>query len=70
MYVSHGASITAWTATTLLGTYTRLTNLSTNLGGIPAGYFDSSAKLYWTYGHINENGRAVIRRATHTALRR
>ena len=68
MYVSHGASITAWTATTLLGTYTRLTNLSTNLGGIPAGYFDSSAKLYWTYGHINENGRAVIRRATHTAL--
>ncbi|MBI5712543.1 MAG: hypothetical protein HZC38_03845 [Chloroflexi bacterium] len=68
MYVSHGPSITAWTATTLLGAYSRLTNLSTNLGGIPAGYFDASAKMYWTYAHVNENGRAVIRRATHTAL--
>ena len=68
MYISHGPSITAWTSNTLLGTYTRATNLSTNLGDIPAGYFDAGAKMYWTYAHVNENGRAVIRRATHTAL--
>jgi len=66
MYVSHGPSVTVWTSNTLLGTYARLTNLSTNLGGVPAGYFVSNQ--YWTYVHANENGRAVIRRATHAAL--
>jgi hypothetical protein len=55
-----------WTSNTVLGAYTRVTTLSTNLGGVPAGFFTSNQ--YWTYVHANENGRAVIRRATHAAL--
>lgn len=66
LYVSHGPSVSAWTATDLQGTYKAVTKLSTNIGGIPAGFFE--ANQYWTYVHTNENGRAVIRRATHSAL--
>ena len=65
MYVSHGPSISVWTGVSLDATFVYQGILSDKTGGIPAGYFDSGAKQYWTFAHITQNGRAVIRRASH-----
>ena len=73
MYISHGASFSVWTSSELRGTYTRSTVLSNGLlsnqrGGVPAGHYDRTTGEYWTYVHIGESGRSVIRRALHRSL--
>ncbi|MBI4748123.1 MAG: hypothetical protein HY774_06510 [Acidobacteria bacterium] len=65
LYISHGPSISVWTASTLHDGFTKVGLLSNGTGGIPSGYFDQASGKYWTFSHIIQNGRAVIRRAIH-----
>ncbi|MBL7161378.1 MAG: hypothetical protein ISS57_02145 [Anaerolineales bacterium] len=73
LYVSHGPSTSVWVSKELRGEYAQepalpqglLTN---NTGGVPAGHFDMANAQYWTYAHININGKTVIRRAVHPDL--
>lgn len=70
MYMSHGPSVSVWTSPTLRGTFTMSTTLTDGLlsrqkGGVPAGYFDTPTAHYWTYAHVGEAGKSVIRRAGH-----
>lgn len=70
MYLSHGPSISVWTSANLRGTYTKLTDLANNTGGVPSGYFDATTRTYWTYSHTVKDGIAVIRRAVHSDFSR
>jgi len=74
LYISHGASISVWTSSELRGTYTRSTQLTDGLlsnqrGGVPAGHYDAATGNYWTFAHIGDSGRSVIRRAVHSSLK-
>lgn len=68
LYLSHGPSITAWTSPTLTGEFVRVTQLTDNTLGVPAGFFDAPTGQYWTFGHARENATTVIRRAVHPTL--
>lgn len=68
MYISHGASTSAWTATELRGKFSKLQDLSNGTGGVACGYYDSTKNEYLTYAHVTRNGVAVIRMAKHKDL--
>ncbi len=74
LYVSHGASMSLWTSSSLRGSYTQSTSLTGGLithgtGGVGAGVFDDTGGQYWTFAHINDgSGNTVIRRAAHSSL--
>lgn len=70
IYISHGPSISVWTSPTMDGEFQPVNSLPQGLltlgtGGVPAGHFDAASGLYWTYAHIDINGRTVIRLAQH-----
>lgn len=75
LYISHGPSISVWTSPTLDGEFTPVDSLPQHLltlgiGGVPAGNYDAASSLYWTYAHVDINGRTVIRLAQHTDFAR
>lgn len=69
MYISKGPSVLVSTSTTLKGTYSLVSTLTngtlTNVGGIPAGQYDSATAKYWTYVHT-ASSPSVIKRAIHS----
>ncbi len=72
LYISHGTTTTSWTSSTLLGSYAQIKQPNgerlTRAGGIACGYYDAASKKYWTYVHIQENGKSVIKRAVHDSI--
>ena len=73
LYISIGPSVQVYTSASLRGSFTKVSSLpngmlASNLGGIPAGHYDSTIGQYWTYVHTQENGKSVIRRAVHPIL--
>lgn len=70
LYISHGPSISVWTAPNIGDRFTKVGMLSNNTGGIPSGYFDQESGKYWTFSHIIQNGKSVIRRAVHADFSR
>ncbi len=77
LYLSHGLSVSVWTASDLHGTYTRLDALpqgflSRGQGGVPAGDYDPTQGRYWTFVHFaaGPDAATVLRIATHPDLTR
>lgn len=68
LYLSHGQRISVWTSPDLSGEFSLTLEQLSDGAGVPSGFFDSTAGEYWSFGHANEKGAAVIRRAVHTAL--
>ncbi len=75
LYVSHGLSISVWTAPDWTQPFTRLETLPQGLlsyaaGGVPAGYYDPTSSQYWTYVHYaaGPSSPTVIRLARHATL--
>lgn len=74
LYVSHGASMSLWTSSTLRGSYTRSTSVTDGLithgaGGVGCGVFDDASGQYWTFVHGDDGSSlSVIRRAVHGDL--
>ncbi len=73
LYVSHGPSTSVWVSKELQGEYVLEPSLPDGLltkgtGGVPSGFFDMATGEYWTYAHIDQNGKTVIRRAVHNDL--
>ncbi|MBL6981815.1 MAG: hypothetical protein ISR58_11575, partial [Anaerolineales bacterium] len=73
LYVSHGPSTSVWVSKELQGAYVLEPSLPDGLltegiGGVPAGYFDMATGEYWTFAHIDQGGKTVIRRAVHNDL--
>lgn len=72
LYISRGNSTQAFSSNSLHGTYSPLALSSSgilvnNVGGVPAGHFDSATNQYWTYTHTGMLGQNLsIRRATHS----
>lgn len=72
LYISRGNSTQVLFSSTLHGTYTSLPLSSSgilvdNVGGVPAGHFDSNTNQYWTYTHTGMLGQNLsVRRATHS----
>lgn len=69
LYISQGSSTLAYWCQSMHGSYQSFiifpSNVLTNVGGIPCGYFDSSTNQYWTYVHANISGNTVIQQKTH-----
>jgi hypothetical protein len=69
LYISRGQAVQVYTSnSTLNGTYTVSSvggngYLTTNGGGVPAGFYNTPTNQYWTY--VTNNG---IRLATHNTL--
>jgi hypothetical protein len=65
LYISTGASTRAYKSSTLHGSYTAFSGLSsallTNSGGIPSGYYDADSSKYWTLVHTS-TGRIQIKK--------
>lgn len=73
LYVSYGASTSVWVSKELRGEFFLEQALPQGLltngtGGVPSGHFDPGSSQYWTYTHIDLNGKSVIRGARHTNL--
>ncbi len=73
LYISHGPSTSVWVSKDLHGEYVQEPSLpqgmlTTNTGGVPAGYFDPANGEYWTYAHVDLQGQTIIRRAIHPDL--
>jgi hypothetical protein len=73
LLLSRGNSVQAMSCSTLKGTYANIAGLTdgmliTNLGGVPAGHYDSATGQFWIYSHITKNNIQVIRRAVRPSL--
>lgn len=73
LYISRGMSVQALSSPTLLGNYSNISGLTNGMlanatGGIPSGYYDTTANKYWTYAHKNSSGKDIIRRAVHDTV--
>jgi hypothetical protein len=73
LLLSRGISVQAMSCSTLKGSYTNIAGLTngiliTNLGGVPAGHYDSATGQFWIYSHITQNNVQIIRRAVRPSL--
>lgn len=73
LYVSEGQSVLAFESTSLTGRYSPVQGLSggtlvpQGVGGVPAGYYDSSSGMYWTF--VSQGSTtAVIARASTSSI--
>lgn len=70
LYISHGPSTSVWTSDELHGSYTLVDSVPGGLltfgsGGVPSGHYDALNGEYWTYAHVDLQGKTVIRLAQH-----
>jgi len=72
LYVSRGSNTNAYSCSSMHGSYGSISGLPsdvlTNQGGIPCGYFNPVTNEYWTYVHANSGGSVVVKQAIHSSI--